>query len=61
MNLKPPKKVWKIQVTEDGKFVLVDELDVVRSREQSRHKLFELATEGGADEVKHDYDNVKYP
>lgn len=60
MNPKPEKKKWKIQV-EDGKFVLVDDLGNVQSRDQSRHKLFEIATDRGADEVTHDYDNVKYP
>lgn len=64
MKPKPPKKIWKIRTTEEGQFYLVDENDSIVSPTtgtQSRHKLFELATDKGADEVKHDYDNVKYP
>lgn len=60
MNPKPPKKIWRIRTTEDGQFYLVDENGVEQSKEQSRHKLFELATDRGADEVVHDYDCVKF-
>ena len=69
MKPKPPKKVWKIRVKEstngspDALFYMVDENDNITyptTSEQSRHKMFEYAIEHGADEVKHDYDNVKY-
>jgi hypothetical protein len=64
------KKIYKIRAKESTNgapevlFYLVDENDNVVSPAtgtQSRHKLFELAIERGADEVKHDYDCIKHP
>lgn len=69
MTPKQPKKVWKIHVTEDGhpagagKFWMVDhegEMQWSPSEEQSRMKMAAFAFGHGADEVKHDYDLIKY-
>lgn len=69
MNKKEPKKVWAIKVTDEssaagpGKFWMVDhEGEMVWSpvEEQSRHRMTNFAFDHGADEVRHDYDLVKY-
>lgn len=57
-----PKRVWKILV-EEGLFLMVDHEGTVQwtsAMGQSRQKMFEYAIDRGADEVCHDYDNVKY-
>lgn len=57
------KKIWVIKDTEDGRFWMVDETGKVQwppEKEQSRYKMSNFAFDRGADEVKHDYDLVKY-
>ena len=59
---KPPKKVWAIKMTEEGKFWMVDETGEMQwspVEEQSRTQMANFAFDHGADEVLHDYDLVK--
>jgi len=69
MIQKRVKSVWVIKVTDEtsaagsGKFWMVDnegEMQWSPVEEQSRHKMAEFAFDHGADEVRHDYDLVKY-
>lgn len=60
---REPKRVWRIRVSPEGLFYMVDNEGETRwtsANGQSRHKMFEYAVEKGADEVVHDYDCVKY-
>lgn len=59
---KPPKKVWVIKMTDEGKFWMLDEKGEMQwspVEEQSRTRMSNFAFDHGADEVLHDYDLVK--
>lgn len=53
-------KTWHITETADGEYTLIDETGtVVRTHASPRH-LADWALDNGADEVRHEYDNVKH-
>lgn len=54
------KSIWLIKDTPEGKFFLLDETGAVRCKDESRFKMSNFAFDHGADEVRHEYDLVKY-
>jgi hypothetical protein len=59
MNVKHPKKIWKIRHGDNG-FYLVDLSGETVEASPSLRPLVAIAWNRGADEVVHDYDCSKY-
>lgn len=53
-------KLWRITEIGELEYALVDDTGTVRRTHESPSRLSEWAFDNGADEVRHEYDNVKH-